>query len=307
MNLLIRYIYLKAIYKILNLKKEYKKKSVSSDNIIEKGWVMSEEVKREINDSGVMTVTLNRPESLNSLNYGLVTKVIEAFDEATINDQVRSVILTGEGRGFCSGADLSGGGWPIEPEWSTGEISAKNMEFYLNPMINKIVNCPKPVVNAINGIAAGGGVGLALSGDILIAAKSAKFKLVFGKQLGIISDVGASWFVPKLISRARANALALLGEDLLSAQAEEWGLIWKTYKDESLMDEAMKIALQISDSAIEGLKACVHAHDHATNVSLNEQLEYEIKTQRVLCDEPAFKEGVAAFLEKRKPNFRNLK
>ena len=268
---------------------------------------MNEVVKREINDSGVMTVTLNRPESLNSLNYELVTGVIKAFDEATSSDQVRAVILTGEGRGFCSGADLSGGGWPTEPEWSTGEISAKNMEFFLNPMIQKIVNCPKPVVNAINGIAAGGGVGLALSGDILIASKSAKFKLVFGKQLGIISDVGASWFVPKLISRARANALALLGEDLPSAQAEEWGLIWKTYEDDSLMDEAMRIALQISDSAIEGLKACVHAHDHATNASLTEQLEYETKTQRVLCDEPAFKEGVVAFLEKRKPNFRSLK
>ena len=265
------------------------------------------EVVNEINESGVMVVKLNRPESLNSLNYGLVTGVIEAFDEASSNEKVRAVILTGEGRGFCSGADLSGGGWPTEPEWSTGEISAKNMEFYLNPMIKKIVNCPKPVVNAINGIAAGGGVGLALSGDILIAAKSARFKLVFGKQLGIISDVGASWFVPKLISRARANALALLGEDLHAEQAEDWGLIWKTYEDESLMDEAMRIALQISDSAIEGLKACVHAHDNASNVSLDEQLEYEIKTQRVLCDEPAFKEGVLAFLEKRKPNFRNLK
>ena len=268
---------------------------------------MNEEVKRETNNSGVMTIVLNRPKSLNSLNYGLVTGVIEAFDEATSREEVRSVILTGEGRGFCSGADLSGGGWPTEPEWTSGEISANNMELFLNPMIKKIVACPKPVVNAINGIAAGGGVGLALSGDILIAAKSAKFKLVFGKQLGIISDVGASWFVPKLISRARANALALLGEDLSAEQAEEWGLIWKTFDDEVLLEEAMKIALQISDSAIEGLKACVHAHDHAVNVSLDEQLDYETKTQRVLCDGPAFKEGVVAFLEKRKPNFRNLK
>ena len=190
----------------------------------------------------------------------MVTGVIEAFDEAASNEEVRSVILTGEGRGFCSGADLSGGGWPTEPEWTSGEISANNMELFLNPMIKKIVSCPKPVVNAINGIAAGGGVGLALSGDILIAAKSAKFKLVFGKQLGIISDVGASWFVPKLISRARANALALLGEDLSAEQAEEWGLIWKTFDDEVLLEEAMKIDLQISDSAIEGLKAVSYTH-----------------------------------------------
>ena len=103
---------------------------------------MNEEVKREINNSGVMTIVLNRPKSLNSLNYGLVTGVIEAFDEAASNEEVRSVILTGEGRGFCSGADLSGGGWPTEPEWTSGEISANNMELFLNPMINKIVSCP---------------------------------------------------------------------------------------------------------------------------------------------------------------------
>jgi 2-(1,2-epoxy-1,2-dihydrophenyl)acetyl-CoA isomerase len=146
-----------------------------------------------------------------------------------------------------------------------------------------------------------------LSGDIIIASKSAKFKLVFGNQLGIISDVGASWFVPNLLSRARANGLAMLGEDLSAEKAEEWGLLWKTFSDEDLMDEAMKIASKMADGAIEGLKAIVHSHDNALISTLEDQLEYETKTQRVLCDAPPFKEGIMAFLEKRKPNFRNLK
>ena len=268
---------------------------------------MGDVVKREISENGVLIVTLNRPESLNSLNYELVMGVIAAFDEASSNDEIRSVILTGEGRGFCSGADLTGGGWPNEPEWSPGESAANSMIIGMNPMIKKIVNCPKPVVNAINGVAAGGGAGLALSGDIVIASKSAKFKLVFGNQLGIISDVGASWFVPNLLSRARANGLAMLGEDLSAEKAEEWGLLWKTFSDEDLMDEAMKIASKMADGAIEGLKAIVHSHDNALISSLEDQLEYETKTQRVLCDAPPFKEGIMAFLEKRKPNFRNLK
>ncbi|MFL2753376.1 MAG: enoyl-CoA hydratase-related protein [Gammaproteobacteria bacterium] len=268
---------------------------------------MGQEVKTELNDKGVLTVTLNRPESLNSLNYGLVMGVIAAFDEARENESIRSVILTGEGRGFCSGADLTGGNWPNEEGWSAGQSAANSMEIGMNPMIKKIVNCPKPVINAINGIAAGGGAGLALSGDILIAAKSAKFKLVFGNQLGIISDVGASWFVPNLLSRARANGLAMLGDDLSAEQAEEWGLLWKTFNDDILMEEAMKIASKLADGAIEGLKAIVHSHDHALISSLDDQLEYEKKTQRKLCDAPPFKEGIMAFLEKRKPNFRNLK
>ena len=258
-------------------------------------------------EDGVLTITLNRPESLNSLNYELVMGVIAAFDEASSNDEIRSVILTGEGRGFCSGADLTGGGWPNEPEWTAGESAANSMIIGMNPMIKKIVNCPKPVVNAINGVAAGGGAGLALSGDIIIASKSAKFKLVFGNQLGIISDVGASWFVPNLLSRARANGMAMLGEDLSAEKAEEWGLLWKTFSDEDLMDEAMKIASKMADGAIEGLKAIVHSHDNALISTLEDQLEYETKTQRVLCDAPPFKEGIMAFLEKRKPNFRNLK
>ena len=211
---------------------------------------MEDVVKRKISKDGVLTVTLNRPESLNSLNYELVMGVISAFDEARSNDDIRSVILTGEGRGFCSGADLTGGGWPGEPGWSAGESAANSMIIGMNPMIKKIVNCPKPVVNAINGVAAGGGAGLALSGDIIIASKSAKFKLVFGNQLGIISDVGASWFVPNLLSRARANGLAMLGEDLSAEKAEEWGLVWKTFSNEDLMEEAMKIASKMADGAI---------------------------------------------------------
>ena len=168
------------------------------------------------------------------------------------------------------------------------------------------VNCPKPVVNAINGIAAGGGVGLALCGDLILAADTAKFKLVFGPQLGIISDVGASWLVPNLLGRAKANGMALLGEDISASQAEAWGLIWKVFPEKDLLDEACKLAGRMADGAITGLKAIVKAHDNALQVSLSDQLDYERDTQRVLCDGEVFKEGVQAFLEKRKPNFRDI-
>ena len=137
------------------------------------------------------------------------------------------------------------------------------MEIGFNPLVRKIVDCPKPVINAINGIAAGGGVGLALCGDLILAADTAKFKLVFGPQLGIISDVGASWLVPNLLGRAKANGMALLGEDISASQAESWGLIWKVFPEKDLFTEACKLASQMADGAITGLKAIVKAHDNA--------------------------------------------
>ena len=268
---------------------------------------MEEVLEKEIINDEICLIKLNRPQALNSLNKTIVDALSNTISECEGNKKIRSIILTGNGRGFCAGADLVDGGWPHENGWSAGKATANAMDIGFNPLVKKIVNSTKPIINAVNGIAAGGGVGLALCGDIVIASDKAKFKLVFGPQLGIIPDVGASWLVPNLIGRAKANGLALLGDDLDAKTAFEWGLIWKVVEDKKLLNEAIQIAKRVSDSAISGLKAVVKAHDNALISSLDEQLEYERDTQEVFCNKNEFKEGVRAFREKRKPNFRDIK
>ena len=267
---------------------------------------MSKPIETEINDIGVMTLRMNRPEVLNSLNNDLVSAMIEALTETATNDDVRAIVLTGNGRGFCAGADLAGGGWPSEKGMSPGDVTANAMEIGFNPLVRAVVNSPKPVVTAINGVAAGGGVGLALSGDLVIAAESAKFRLVFAQQLGIIPDVGASWLVPNLIGRARANGLALLGENLDAATALDWGMLWEVVPDDTLLAKAQEYACKLAQSPITGVKATVRAHDKAMLQSIEEQLEFEKEEQRHFCNQPVFFEGVQAFIEKRKPNFREV-
>ena len=267
---------------------------------------MSKPIETEINDIGVMTLRMNRPEVLNSLNNDLVSAMIEALTEAATNDDVRAIVLTGNGRGFCAGADLAGGGWPSEKGMSPGDVTANAMEIGFNPLVRAVVNSPKPVVTAINGVAAGGGVGLALSGDLVIAAESAKFRLVFAQQLGIIPDVGASWLVPNLVGRARANGLALLGENLDAATALDWGMLWEVVPDDALLAKAQEYAGKLAQSPITGVKATVRAHDKAMLQSIEEQLEFEKEEQRHFCNQPVFFEGVQAFIEKRKPNFREV-
>jgi|TARA_B100000686_G_scaffold3071_1_gene3279 2-(1,2-epoxy-1,2-dihydrophenyl)acetyl-CoA isomerase len=280
---------------------------VQKNNLIKGKNIMNEVIEKDLSKSGVLTLRLNRPEVLNAMNADLILGLLEAFNDAKVNKEVRSVLLTGNGRGFCSGADLVDGGWPNPKGISPGEAAANNMENAFNPLVKAITQSNKPVVNAVNGIAAGGGVGLALSGDLVIASKSAKFKLVFGPNLGIIPDVGASWFVPNLIGRARANGMGLLGEDISAEKAKEWGLIWDCVADEDLITHCTKIAEKIANGPIEGLKSVVKAHDNSLSSSLSDQLDYEKNTQRVRLDTKDFKEGVSAFVEKRKPNFRDIK
>ena len=268
---------------------------------------MAEAIQTELSESGVFLIRLNRPEVLNSMNRDLIMGLLKTMNEVNDDPKVRVVVITGNGRGFCAGADLANGGWPNEKNNSPGQAAANNMEIGFNPLVRAITNADKPVITAINGIAAGGGVGLALSGDLVVAAESAKFKLVFGPQLGIISDVGSSWFVPHLIGRARANGMGLLGEDIGAKEAKEWGLIWDYYPNDEFMDSVSDLAERLANGPIEGLKAVVKAHDHALSTSLDKQLDYERDTQKIFLDREEFREGVKAFIEKRKPDFKSIK
>ena len=173
-----------------------------------------------------------------------------------------------------------------------------------NPLVRLITSMDKPVITAVNGLAAGGGVGLALAGDLIVASESASFKLVFGPNLGIIPDVGASWFLPNLIGRARANGIAMLGDDLPAAKAKDWGLIWDCFPEDGFMEKTIEIADRLAEGAITRLKEISKAPSKALVNSLDQQLDYERDTQKLLVDRPEFKEAVSAFLEKRKPDFR---
>ncbi|MBL6761738.1 MAG: enoyl-CoA hydratase/isomerase family protein [PS1 clade bacterium] len=267
---------------------------------------MSETVQKEVSEGGVLTLRMNRPDVLNSLNSDLVFTLIDILKGAAEDDAVRAIVLTGNGRGFCAGADLAGGNWPSEEGMSPGDITANSMEIGFNPLLRAVVDSPKPVVTAINGMAAGGGVGLALSGDLVLAAESAKFRLVFAPQLGIIPDVGASWLVPNLVGRARANGMALLGDNLTADKALEWGMVWEVHPDDALVAKAQEYAERMGQGSITGIKATVRAHDKAMLQSLHDQLDFEKEEQRHYTNQPVFFEGVKAFIEKRKPNFREI-
>ena len=267
---------------------------------------MSDILEKEVSESGVLTLRMNRPDVLNSLNSDIVFAMIDAFNNAAEDDNVRAIVLTGNGRGFCAGADLAGGNWPSEEGMTPGDITANSMEIGFNPLVRAVVDSPKPVITAINGVAAGGGVGLALSSDLVLAAESAKFRLVFAPQLGIIPDVGASWLVPNLVGRARANGLALLGDDLSAEKAQEWGMVWEVHPDDQLVAKAQEYAARMAQGSITGIKATVRAHDRAMLQSIHDQLDFEKEEQRHYTNQPVFFEGVRAFIEKRKPNFREI-
>jgi 2-(1,2-epoxy-1,2-dihydrophenyl)acetyl-CoA isomerase len=252
----------------------------------------------------VATLTLNRPASLNSMNKGLIDDVRNALRALRVDANVRALIVTGAGRGFCAGADLANAGFNDGVQRSVGEGISHSMEIGYNPLIRDLTGFPKPVIVAVNGVAAGGGVGLALGGDIVIAAKSAYFVQVFGPKLGLVPDVGCTWFVPHLLGRARARALAMLGDRLPAEKAAEWGLIWAAVDDANLMTEARAIAERLAKGPTLAFGEIKRVLDAATENTLDQQIELERRTQQRLGDTEDFREGVTAFLTKREAQFK---
>jgi 2-(1,2-epoxy-1,2-dihydrophenyl)acetyl-CoA isomerase len=258
-------------------------------------------IELEVSD-GVALLRLNRPQALNSLNEPLIREIRSGLAAVSTDPTARALVLTGTGRGFCAGADLRGGDMP--PDLSMGEVVAQRMEEFFNPLVRDLYHLNKPTVAAVNGIAAGGGVGIALTADIALAARSASFKLVFVPKLGIVPDCAASFHLQRVVGRARALGISMLGESIPAERAAEWGLIWSCVEDDELMDEAMAIAARLAAGptlAFAHLRRVLAAADHNT---LDEQLDLERDTQRILGDSEDFLEGAMAFQQKRDPKFQ---
>jgi len=255
----------------------------------------------------IALITLNRPEVLNGLNEQMIVDIRDALNESDGNPEVKAVIITGSGKAFCSGADLSQAGDQSSPDTvqlSPGDYIANFMYEQTNPLILEITRHRKPIIGAVNGTVAGGGVGLALAPDIVIASRSASFVQVFGPQLGIVPDMGTTWFLPRLIGHARSMALALTGEKLSAEKAAEWGLIWKCIDDDKLMNECFKVAEKLAGGPPLVYPYMKRVFSQSQKNSLQEQLDLETESQRVLCSTEDFMEGAIAFMGKRKPNFK---
>jgi len=244
----------------------------------------------------IAVLTLNNPERYNALGGSLLSDLNVALDAVLGEPRARAVLLTGAGKGFCSGAQFGG------DTFGAGEGIAERMRGSINPVIEKIRNLPIPVIVAMNGAAAGAGVGIALAGDIVIAARSARFILSF-VRLGAALDGGTSLFLQRSIGVARARALALLGEPLAAETAAEWGLIWKTVDDSDLLEEAMDIAQKLADGPPVSLGLIKGQIEAAWSSSLASTLDDEASSQARAFVTEDLREGAAAFVEKRPARF----
>jgi len=263
-------------------------------------------------EAGIARVTLNRPKVLNALNLELMSELREVLERAAEDERVRVVVLAGEGRGFCSGADLRGLRPASEAHGDTESKSTESndpgawvveaMNDFYNPAVRRLHSMPVPTLARIHGVVAGGGLGLALGCDIAIAAHSADFVCTFGRQTGIVPDMGASWQLPRRLGRARALGMALLGDRIGAQQAAEWGLIWAAVPDAELDDHVEKIAQRLRGCSGEALARTRQIMDEASSRSLDAQLDVETEAQRELIPRNML-DAAEAFLAKREPDF----
>src|SRR3989344_710003 len=249
-------------------------------------------------DDGVGIITLSDPGTLNAAGLDLMGDLTAAFEDWAYGDKVRAIVITGEGRGFCSGANLSGGG-AGRPQPAAGPNQSLIGTF--NPFVSALRKSPKPLVSAVNGVAAGVGVSLALAADLAVAAESAYFLLAF-RRIGLVPDGGATWMLPRLVGKARAMELMLLGEKLPAKTAVEWGLINKCVPDADLMGAAMQYAHALADGPA-SLGLTRNLVWDALDSSWQAQLEAEAYAQGAAQRTTDAREGVMAFVEKRPAKF----
>ena len=249
--------------------------------------------------NGAARLTLNRPDRLNSFTVQMHEEVAEALSKAELDPDIRALLITGAGRGFCAGQDLSDRA--VAPG-GDGVDLGESLENRYNPLIRRLVNLPKPVVCGVNGVAAGAGANIAFAADIVIAAKSAKFIQSFA-NIGLVPDSGGTWILPRLIGQARAMGLALTGQPITGEQAEAWGLIWRAVDDDKFQEEIGNLVERLAMAPTKGLAATKMAIRKSWSSGLDEHLDLERDLQRELGRSHDYREGVAAFSEKRKPNF----
>lgn len=248
---------------------------------------------------GVREITLNRPDKLNSFNEAQHLALKAAIDGAAADEAIRVVLLTGAGRGFCAGQDLSD---RVRPEGGEAPDLGATIERFYNPLIRAMRALNKPIVCAVNGVAAGAGANIALNCDIVFAAKSASFVQAFAK-IGLIPDSGGTWVLPRLIGEARAKALVLTATPVKAEEAERMGMIYRAVDDAALMSEARALCDGFAAAPTVGLGLSKQALQASFLNSLDAQLDLERDTQRKAGRTPDYAEGVRAFMEKRKPTF----
>jgi len=249
----------------------------------------------------VAIATLNRPQALNSFNRQMHCELWAALDRAEANPAIRALVITGAGRGFCAGADLSEFDFAPGPDLVERANPGPVIEQAFNPSVRRLQALRMPVIAAVNGVAAGAGASLAMTCDIAIAAPQASFIQAFSK-IGLIPDAGGSWFLPQRLGLARAMALAMTGDKLSAEQARDWGLIWQVSDD--CLGAALELAQRLAVMPTKALVATRHLLREAGCRSLDQQLDAERDTQSALGRTHDYIEGVQAFLDKRSPQFK---
>lgn len=249
-------------------------------------------------DAGISRLTLNRPERLNAFNERMHTEVAEALRQVETDPAVRVLLLTGSGRGFCAGQDLS------DRDVDAGPLDlGRTTATYYNPLVRRLAALKCPVVCAVNGVAAGAGVNIALACDLVLARRSAKFVQAFS-TIGLIPDAGGTWVLPHLIGQARALGFTLTGGTLSAQQAEQWGLIWSVVDDDVFEAEVERLMVQLANAPTQGLAAAKQAIRGAWSTTLEQQLALESQLQRDCGHTLDYREGVNAFKTRRTPRFQ---